>query len=61
MAESFKVESDVGGYNVYNDVWSTAVETTLPCQQEWLLLWKDDLAKSWAKCQSSRQCSIAIT
>ena len=34
MAESFKVESDVGGYNVYHDVWSTAVETTLPCQQE---------------------------
>ena len=27
-----KVESVVGGYNVYEDVWSTAVGITLPCQ-----------------------------
>lgn len=34
MAEFFKVEFVVRGYNVYKDVWSAAVGITLPCQQE---------------------------
>ena len=34
MAESYEVESVVRGYHIYKEIWSAAVGTTLPCQQE---------------------------
>ena len=34
MVELYEVESFVRGYDVYKEIWSAAVGSTLPCLQE---------------------------
>ena len=34
MAEPYEVESVIQGYHIYKEMWSIAVDSTLPCQQE---------------------------